>query len=196
MKPSIGEPRKLTVSVVARRLTSELESLGFVLTKEGPSAAARRMTSQRESLGLVLPKTRYLKLVKKINDQTEVFVHPGVQKRGADILVDPVIGVENTILRERLLAMDQRWEGSTRVCHAHLGLKASWDHLYVRTEQELDGAASQVVKAVVEIGLPMMSAYDTLDKARQLFRDDLDRTKPVRVAVLFAKEKLKLIEAH
>jgi hypothetical protein len=141
-------------------------------------------------------KARSLRLIRKINDRTEVFVHPGVRKRGADILVDPVIGVENTILCGRLLAFDPRREGSTSVCHAYLGLLASWGQFYVRTEQDLDDAASQVVKAVVEIGLPIMSAYDTLDKVRRLFREDLARTKRVKVAVLFADEKLRLIEAH
>jgi hypothetical protein len=194
VKSDIGKSHRLTASVVARRLRAELEALGFVLTKEQPSAAAQRMMSELKSHGVVPPAARPLKLVRKINDQSEVFIYPGVQKKGASILIDPVIGLENTILRERALAMG--WDGSTRVCHAHLGLKASWDRFYVQTEQELDAATTQVVKAVVEIGLPMMSAYDTLDKVRQLFRDELDRTKQVRVAVLFAEQKLKLIEAH
>jgi hypothetical protein len=173
MKPDVDKPHRLTVSAVSYRLTSELEALGFVVTK-----------------------VRSLRLVKKINDQTEVFIHPGVRKRGTDILVDPVIGVENTILRERLLAFDPRRKGSTRVCHAYLGLLASWGRFYVQTEQQLDDAACQVVKAVVEIGLPIMSAYDTLDKVRELLREDLARTNRVKVAVLFAREKLRLIEAH
>jgi hypothetical protein len=68
--------------------------------------------------------------------------------------------------------------------------------LYVQTEQELDAAVPQVVKAVVEIGLPIMSVYDTLDKVRQLFREELARTNRVKVAVLFPEDKLRLIEAH
>jgi len=173
MKLEVGKPHWLTVSAAAHRLTSELAALGFVVTKARP-----------------------LRLVRKINDETEVFVYPGVRKRGTDILVDPVIGVENTILRERLLAFDPRRKGATRVCHAYLGLLASWGRFYVRTELELDDAASQVAKAVVEIGLPIMSAYDTLDKVRELFREDLARTNRVKVAVLFAQEKLRLIEVH
>ena len=57
----------------------------------------------------------------------------------------------------------------------------------MRTEPELDYAVFQVVKAVIEIGLPIMSAYDTLDKVRHLFREDLARSKRVKVAVLFAQ---------
>jgi hypothetical protein len=173
MDPGAGKSHKLTVSAVANRLTFELESLGFVLTNAHP-----------------------LRLAKSINDQSEVFVYPGVRKEGADIRIDPVIGVENTILRQRLLAIDKRWEGSTRVCHMYLGLKAGWNRFFVRTEQELDNAAYQIVRAVVEIGLPMMSAYDTLDKAKQLFRDDLDHSEGAAVAVLFPKDKLRLIETH
>jgi hypothetical protein len=77
-----------------------------------------------------------------------------------------------------------------------LGLLASWGQFYVRTEPELDHGASQVVKAVIEVGLPIMGAYDTLGKVRQLFRDDLAGTKRVRVAALFAQEKLRVIDSH
>jgi hypothetical protein len=153
------------------------------------------LASRLQTIGFVVKKERRLKLVRQVNDQTEVFVYPGVQRRGADILIDPVIGVENTILRERMLAMDPRWEGSTRVCHVYLGLKASWGEFYVRTDQEMEDAASQVVKGVIEVGLPLMSAYDTLDKVRKLFQDAV-AGRQVDVAVLFEKEKLKLIEAH
>jgi hypothetical protein len=173
MGPDEGKSHRLTVSIVAHRLRSELEALGFAVARG-----------------------RHLRLVKKINDQTEVFIYPGVRKRGADILVDPVIGVENIVLREAILASDPRLEPSTRVCHAYLGLLSSWGRFYVRTEQELVDAASQVVKAVVEIGLLIMSAYDTLEKVRRLFREELARTNRVKVAVLFAEDKLKLIEAH
>jgi hypothetical protein len=41
-----------------------------------------------------------------------------------------------------------------------------------------------------------MSGYDTLDKVRQLFRDDLARTGGVRVAVLFPEKKLTVLEEH
>ena len=194
MKLDFGKPQNVTAPIAERRLRSELESLGFLSTKEPPSAAAQRMVSELKSHGVALPTARSLKLVRKINEQSEVFIYPGVRKKGAGILVDPVIGLENTILRERLVAIG--WDGSTSVCHVYLGLKASWGQFPVQTEPELDRAASEFIKAVVEVGLPMMREFDTLDKVRQLFRNDLDATKQVNVAVLFAEEKLKVIEGH
>lgn len=172
MKAQVSD-RRPTVSVVVKRLTRELETLGFEVVK-----------------------ARQPKLIKKINDETEIFIYPGARRRGKDILIDPMIGVENTILRERLIAIDPRWEGSSRVCHVYLGVKASWGQFYVRTEQELDFAALQVVKAVVEVGIPLMSKYDSLEKVRELFRNSLDHPEKVDVAVLFEKEKIRLLVTH
>jgi hypothetical protein len=163
---------KLTVATVAARLTSELQKLGFIRVKD-----------------------RSLKLVKKLNSETEVFLFLGVRRRGVDILVDPVIGVENVKLRERLLRAE--WEGSTRVCHIYLGILGSWDRrLYLKTSEELDDVVATVSRSVSEVGLPTMSAYDSLDKVRKLFRDHLMGTKQVPVAVLFVREKLELIQPH
>jgi hypothetical protein len=159
---------KLTVAAVAHRLTSEMELLGFAPIK-----------------------AKSLKLVKMINDDTGVFLHPGVMRTGADVRVDPVIGIDNVTLRERLLALDrQRWRGSASVCHAYLGILASWSRFYLRTGDQLDYAAAQIVKSVIDIGLPIMSEFDSLDKVRQLFHDELTGTKRAKVVVLFAKEKL------
>ncbi|MGX4805327.1 hypothetical protein [Bradyrhizobium guangdongense] len=169
------EPQELTVSIAEQRLTNELQALGFI---------ARTDQGKRQ-----------LKMVKNLNSQTEIFIYPGVRRRGSDVLIDPVMGVENVSLRERLLALDQRWEGSTRVCHVYLGLKASWGRFYIRTDTDLNDAASKVVKAIVEIGVPLLSAYDTLDKVRKLFQDELEGRK-VDVAVLFAEEKLAVIGVH
>ena len=165
---------KLSVAVVERRLTSELEPLGFVLAK-----------------------SRSLKLVKAINDDTEVFLYPGVMRSGADVRIDPVIGVDNVTLRERLLAADrQRWRGSYSVCHVYLGILASWSRFFVGTSGELDRAVAEIVKSVIEVGLPIMSEFDTLEKVKRLFRDELARTKVAKVVVLFTKEKLAQIETH
>ncbi len=174
MRPDEASESRLTVAAVARRLTSELEPLGLVPVKWRP-----------------------LKLVKAINDDTEVFLYPGAMRDGADVRVDPVIGLDNVTLRERLLAADRkRWKGSYSVCHAGLGILASWNRFFVCTSAELDSAAAQIVKSVIEVGLPIVSEFNSLDKVRRLFRDELANTKQAKVVVLFAKEKLAQIERH
>jgi hypothetical protein len=164
----------LTVATVERRLVSELEPLGFVPAKG-----------------------RVLKLLKAINDDTEIFLYPGAMRSGAVVRVDPVMGVDNVTLRRMLLGADrQRWKGSYSVCHAYLGILASWGNFYLRTSAELDRAVAQTVKSVIEIGLPVMSEFDSLDKVRRLFRDEIARTKKAKVVVLFAEQKLAQIERH
>ena len=165
--------KKLTVATVAARLTSELERLGFVRVK-----------------------AKTLKLVKKINDETEIFIHPGASRHRGEVFVDPIIGVENTILRARLLSLDDSLKNSTRVCHALLGMLDTWGHFYVKTEDELEYVASRMARSVVEVGLPIMSEFDTLDKVRKLFHDEVDGTNRSRVVVLFEKQKLRAIETH
>jgi hypothetical protein len=67
---------------------------------------------------------------------------------------------------------------------------------YLQTSAELDRAAARLVRTVIEVGLPIMREFDTLDKARRLFRDELAHTKRAKVRVLFAAEKLARIERH
>lgn len=167
---------KLTVKVVQDRLVSELESVGFAL--------ARR---------------RSLKLMNKINDETEVFLHPGVCRDGLYVRIDPVIGVENVRLRERLLALDaKRWgKGAARVGHVYLVLLDWWNTIYVKTEDELDKAVGAIIMTTVDIGLPRMRDFDTLDKVKALLRDPRSPAlKRPRLAVLFEKEKLAVLQDH
>jgi hypothetical protein len=163
---------KLTVKVVQDRLVSELKTVGFALAKG-----------------------RSLKLINKINDETEVFLHPGVVRDGLYVRIDPVIGVDNVRLRTRLLALDaQRWgRGAARVCHVYLGLLDSWGTIYLKTDDELDKAVGAIIRTTVEIGLPRMRDFDTLDKVKALLRDPWSQPQ---VAVLFEKEKLAALQDH
>jgi hypothetical protein len=164
---------KLTVKVVQDRLVSELKTVGFAL-------AGRRS----------------LKLINKINDETEVFLYPGVQRDGLYVRISPVIGVDNVRLRERLLALDAKYwgRGAARVCHVYLGLLDSWGTtIYLKTENELDKAVSAIVRTTADIGLPRMRDFDTLDKVKALLRDPWSQPK---VAVLFEKEKLAVLQDH
>jgi hypothetical protein len=174
MRSEVGFEPKLTVAAVERRLTSELRSLGFVRVKWS-----------------------CLKLVKAVNADTEVFLYPSAIRVGTEVLIDPFIGVDNVTLRARLLAVDrERWEGLCIVCHAVLAVLASWDRLFVHTNAGLDRAAAQVVRSAIEVGLPIMREFDTLEKVKRLFRDELAGSKKARVAVVFAEEKLAQIERH
>lgn len=166
---------KLTITAVSERLVRELGGIGFSLVQ-----------------------ARQPKLAININDQTKVFLYPGVSRDGARIRVDPVIGVINVHLRDRLLASDpKRWRGKTRVCHAYLGILASWNVLYLETTDQLDGAVDTIVESVTGIGLPRMSAFDTLDKVKDLLRDPRAPHFPQpRVAVLFQKDKLAVLQEH
>ena len=160
---------QLTVKVVQDRLVSELKTVGFAVAGH--------------------------RLIHKINDETEVFLYPGIHRDGSYVRVDPVIGVDNLRLRERLLALDtKRWgKGAARVCHVYLGLLDSWGTIYLKTEGELDKAVGAIVRTTVDIGLPRMRDFDTLDKVKALLRDPWSQPK---VAVLFEKEKLAVLQDH
>lgn len=136
-----------------------------------------------------------MKLTNTINDETEVFLYPGVSRDGPYVRIDPVIGVDNVRLRERLLALDaKRWgKGKARVCHVYLGLLDSWGTIYLRTEDELDKAIGTIIRTTVDIGLPRMRDFDTLDKVKDFLRDPWSRPT---VAVLFEKEKLAVLQDH
>jgi hypothetical protein len=167
---------KLTVKVVQDRLVSELQAVGFALTRGRP-----------------------LKLINNINNETEVFLYPGVFRRGLYVRIDPVIGVDNVRLRERLLALDaKRWgKGAARVCHVYLGLLDSWGTINLKTEDELHKAVGTIIRTTVDIGLPRMRDFDTLDKVKALLRDPWSPAlKRPKVAVLFENQKLAVLQDH
>ena len=141
-----------------------------------------------------------MKLIHKINDETEAFLYPGIQRDGLYVRVSPVIGVDNVRLRERLVALDaKRWgRGKARVCHLYLGLLDPWGiAIYLKTEDELDKAVGAIIRTTVDIGLPRMRDFDTLDKVKALLRDPWSPAlKQPKVAVLFEKEKLAVLQDH
>jgi hypothetical protein len=158
------------------------------------ATAAKRLVPALEAIGFKSVRARPRRLIINLNDETEVFLYPDVRRRWGSVFLDAVIGVENLKLQARLLRSG--WEGSTLVCHAYLGMLDSWGRLYVNNDEELEQAVHTVVRSVLEIGLPVMREYDSLDKVRKLFQDDIARKKRVPVAVLFAKEKLERMEEH
>jgi hypothetical protein len=168
-------PEKLSVTGVAERLVSAMKAIQFT-----PVAG------------------RPLKLIRKPNEETEIFLYPGVRRRGRGIRIDPIIGVENVTLRERLLAVDaNHWQGHTRVCHAYLGLLDSWGEIHLNASSELNGAVERVVKSVLEVGLPRMREFDSLEKVKIFLKDPWAPTvSQPRTAVLFEKEKLSVLQDH
>jgi hypothetical protein len=155
--------------------------------------AEKRLVPALEAIGFRSVKARPRALVVNVNDETEVFLYPGVGRRWGSVVIDPIIGVDNLRLKARLL--HSGWEGDPRVCHVFLGMAASWRSLYVQNEEELEHAVQQVVHSAIEMGLPLMRQYDSLDKVRKLFQDCVAH-KQVPVAVLFAKEKLERMQEH
>jgi len=177
-------------------------------SKERPTlkvaTAAKRLVTALEAIGFKSVKARSPKLVVNLNDETEVFLHPGVRRRWGSVVIDPVIGVDNLELKARLLRSGGFWttqpgqppKSPPTVCHAYLGMLDSWGRLYVDNEEELEQAVQTVIRSVLEVGLPIMREYDSFDKVRKLFQDDIANKKEVRVAVLFAREKLEGMEEH
>jgi hypothetical protein len=161
-------------------------------------AVVARLVSALKAVQFTPVAGKRLKLMRKLNDETEIFLFPGVRRNGKGIRIDPVIGVENVTLRERLLAVDaNHWEGRTRVCHAYLGLLDSWGEIYLNASSELDAAVERVVKSVLEVGLPRMREFDTLDKVKIFLENPWAPTvSQPRTAVLFEKEKLKVLQNH
>ena len=144
---------------------------------------------------LELKKHRPLKLIKGINPETEIFLYPGVSKKRGELRLVPVIGIENFVLRERLLSTG--WNGDTRACHAYLGMLDSWGHLVVHSEADLDKAATRLVKSIKEVGLPIMMNFDSSDKVAALFAETLaHHVNKWHVAVIFAKEKLAALRTN
>jgi hypothetical protein len=168
-------PDKLNVSEVAERLVSALERIQFTVSERKP-----------------------LKLITKINEQTEVFLYPGIKRNGRGIRIDPIIGVENVTLRARLLAADaHHWEGHTRVCHAYLGLLDSWGELHLNASSELNSAVERILESVLDVGLPRMREFDTLEKVKIFLKNPWAPTvTQPRTAVVFEKEKLAVLQDH
>jgi hypothetical protein len=167
---------ELTVDVVRDRLVSELKTIGF-------AGAGRRPT----------------RLTYKINDETEAFLYPGVARDRRYVRINPVIGVDNVRLRERLLALDAKYwgKGAARVCHVYLGLLDSWGTIYLKAAEELDKAVGAIIRTTVDTGLPRTRDFDTLDKVKALLRDPWSPTlKRPKVVVLFEKEKLAVLQDH
>jgi hypothetical protein len=157
------------------------------------AAAAQRLVAALEAIGFKSVRANPPKLSMNLNDETEVILHPGVGRRWGSVLIDPIIVLYNTKLQARLLRSG--WEGDPRVCHGYLGMLDSWGRLYVNNDGELEQAVHQVVRSVI-VGLTIMREYDSLDRVRKLFQDDIANKNRAPVAVLFAKEKLERMEEH
>jgi len=158
------------------------------------ATAVKRLVATLETIGFKSIKARTPTMVMNLNDETEVTLYPGVQRHAGSVLIDPVIVLYNTKLNARLLRSG--WKDSSRVCHFYLSMMCSWNRLYVNDEAELDEAVHLVAGSVVDVGLPIISEYDSFDKVRKLFEDDIAHKKRVPVAVLFAKEKLERMREH
>jgi hypothetical protein len=156
------------------------------------SEVDRQLAVMLRELGFEKTRSRPPKFTKRLNSDTEIFVFPGVFKHKGHIVIDPIIGVDNLTLRERLLDAHGPLKSANRVCHAPLGLLDSWNKIHVYDGDEISEVVAQVGKSLVKTGIPLMSKFDSLMKVRQLFLDSLENNKR-DVVVLFAREKLELL---
>lgn len=144
-------------------------------------------------IGFVRTPAKDLKLVKKINDETEIFLFPGVTAAGERVRIDPVIGVDNVKLRSRMRATNEPWRNTHSVCHVYLGLLGDWNRFYVTDSSEIEVIANAIAETTVEIALPLLEQFDSLEKVCALFRADINRTGTQNLSVGFAREKLALM---
>jgi hypothetical protein len=79
----------------------------------------------------------------------------------------------------------------------YLGLLESWGTIYVKTEDELDKAVGAIIRTTIDIGLPRMGDFDTLDKVKALLRDPWSPVlKRPKVAVLFREREARRAWGH
>lgn len=162
------------------------------MTNVSVAAVSARLQGEFERLGFRVSGRRPLKLVLPLNDETEVFAYPGVNRSGMDVLIDPVLGVDNVRLRERMRRSERPWR-DPRVCHAYLGMLDTWGRFLVRTESDMEAAVRRVMESVVNVGIPALQGFDSLDSVAALLEAKIRNQGPIGIAVLFPEEKLDLL---
>jgi hypothetical protein len=173
---------------VEEEIAAKLAPRGFV-RRDLPSKSERWPTMEGGCHTVRTP--RAAKLIKPINDETEIFLFLGAERAKDKVRVDPVIGVENLRMRARMEAVNEPWRNTHSVGHAHLGILAGWNLLYLTDTAQVEEIARQVVESTVR-ALPLLQYYDSLSKVRELFTADVNRIGPRPLVVQFAEEKLPL----
>jgi hypothetical protein len=164
----------LKVAAIEKRLAAALETIGFKPVK---------------------PRARDV-VVMNLNDESEVTIYLGAWRRYGGVLIDPVMVLHNARLSARLLHSGWK-KNELRVCHFYLCMICPWNSILVKDDAELESAIQTVVQSVIEVGLPIMREYDSYDKVRKLFEDEIaHKKKRFPVAVLFEEKKLRAMTEH
>lgn len=103
-----------------------------------------------------------------------------------------MLGVDNVRLREWMRRSEGRWR-DFRVCHVYLGMLDTWGRFRIRTVSDMEAAVRRVMESVVNIGIPALQGFDSLDSVAALLEAKIRNQGPIGIAVLFPEEKLDLL---
>lgn len=168
----------------------KLVSLGFEQRPE-PEPDLNRTASRRRR------KSKDTRTVKRLNDETDIFLYPGVDiYRGHFVKVSPVIGVENSVLRERTRNSGNSLlhNSNGRVCHLLVNSLAEREFSLLRPGDPMEDILLCSTDLIERKALPIMCKYDSTSKVRMLFRSHRLGEHNDGVAILGGQEKLRVLQ--
>jgi hypothetical protein len=141
------------------------------------------------------------KFLKRIGQETDVFVYPGVGSKSTILELQPVVGFENVTLRSRLQAVGKK-DGDLRVGHILIGevpeVRKLWDGNFTLWTPKGQTTAPMIelfMTAMEAIICPRFAVYDSLEKVIDLLERYVASFESRDLTVADAHEKLALLRA-
>jgi hypothetical protein len=163
-------------------------------SKDLKAITIRELTARLEKAGFVRCLGQVPKMSVQLNEESFLFIFPGVQIKQGVVIVDPVVGITNTKLESALSHEAGPWGNDYRVCHIYLGSVSGWGQLAITNELQIPQAVEQISQSLQKTAFPILKKYDSTDGVCRLFRDDAKGITPSGVAVLFAAQKLLALD--
>jgi len=161
-----------------------------------PTAIKKLLAEKFAAVGFTPTWNGRRRIVRPVNPETEAFIYLDVRRRSRRIVIDAMVGIDSVPLRT-VLARTGGDVGRSRVCFVLVGFKAGWGELVIRDDasrEELEPWFDRIVDDALNIALPLVLRYDSLEKACQLFRVASDPRVIKSVAVVSEHMKLPLAE--
>jgi len=167
---------------------------------EERKALERDVTSALLANGYVKAKDR--KFLKRIGQETDVFVYPFVGSKSSILQLQPIVGVENETLRARLRATGQE-DADGRVGYLLIGFVPGvsdlWEDrlgFWVPKGQSTAPMIELFITAMEQIVCPRFSAYDSMEKVIELIERYIESQPFGDLIVMDAPEKLAVLRPN
>lgn len=159
----------------------------------------REVTSALLSSGYV--KAKGGKFLKRIGQETDVFVYPGIGSKSSILTLQPIVGIENLTLRSRLESIEaENTDG--RVGYLYMGqvpgVSEQWGGfgLWQPKGQPTTPMVEMFMTAMEKIVCPRLAVYDSVNQVIDLLERYIASLDDRDLVVADAPEKLAILRSN